>query len=233
MPALKNLENEIVGRLKILRRAPNKGNRRTAWYAICECGKECVVAADDLKRGDTTSCGCIRSERTVRYNKRERFKKEKEKKKKKTDGELLQEAIERFFMNVQKTDSCWNWEGPTIRGYGIMFFKKNIRAPRFSFLIHNGNLDSKLLVCHTCDNPICVNPDHLYQGTSADNRRDAVERKRAACCEKHHKSKLKESEVLEILSSNETGRKLAIKFGVHTETIYRIRKRTSWKNVSD
>jgi hypothetical protein len=230
---LKELTGQVFGKLKILKRAANKGKRRTAWFAKCECGNECIVAADDLKTGATQSCGCIRRNGIIEFNRRKRPKKEKELKKTKSYEEFFKEAVQRFQMNIEKTHSCWNWKGSQVRGYGVIFFKKNIKAHRFSYFLHKGKLNDRLLVCHTCDNSLCVNPEHLYQGTEKDNARDSVIRKRRRSCEKHHKSKLKEKDIKEILSSNETGRHLAKKFGVHSETIYRIRRGLSWKNASD
>jgi Pectobacterium phage endonuclease len=232
MPRLKCLIGMKYGRLQILSRAENKGKRRTAWNAICDCGNKTIVATDDLKSLDSRSCGCLKSEKLIAFNKRERPEKPKKEKHIKTDEELLQEAFVRFFCKVEKTDTCWIWKGALIKGYGIMFFKKSIKAHRFSYMIHKGELEKGKFICHTCDNPLCVNPEHLYQGTALQNKRDAIERNRTKVGEDHHKSKLTEEQVKEILKYNDTGRNLAKLYGVHTETIYRVRRNESWYSVS-
>lgn len=90
---------------------------------------------------------------------------------------------ERFFNKVEiiPFHDCWIWVGGTNnQGYGTMGVdNRTWLAHRVSYLIHRGYPDDRLFACHTCDNPICVNPNHLYLGTPRDNHRDMVERGRA------------------------------------------------------
>jgi hypothetical protein len=84
---------------------------------------------------------------------------------------------DRFWARVEKTDRCWLWLGPkNDRGYGMFFFDgKRVSAARFSWLLRHGLLPPEsLYACHTCDNPSCVNPDHIWLGTAADNMRDMI-----------------------------------------------------------
>lgn len=120
--------------------------------------------------------------------------------------------MKRFFNKINKTPTCWLWTS-SIRGksgYGAFKLKgKTQNAHRVSYLLHNSNvvLGSKDLVCHTCDNRLCVNPNHLFIGTQSDNMRDCFNKKRGVIPEgkqfkKGHKPKtslLKTSkEILEL-----------------------------------
>jgi len=69
---------------------------------------------------------------------------------------------------------CWNWtKGKMPFGYGVVTFQqKQIRTHRLSWMIHRGKIPAGMCVCHRCDNPSCINPDHLFLGTFGDNNRD-------------------------------------------------------------
>lgn len=72
-------------------------------------------------------------------------------------------------------DGCWEWTGATVghMGYGWMTFDGQSRlAHRVSFLVYQGEIPDGMKVLHTCDNPVCVRPDHLRLGTNADNQQD-------------------------------------------------------------
>lgn len=81
---------------------------------------------------------------------------------------------------VNENTGCWEWvHAKTIEGYGHFgFFGKRGKAHRFSWELYNGKIPKGILVCHSCDNPSCVNPEHLWLGTDADNARDKVAKNR-------------------------------------------------------
>lgn len=90
--------------------------------------------------------------------------------------------FQRFWKFVQKTEGCWLWIGAVNdKGYGQIQQGRGlgaVLAHRVSYLIHFGEFDESLEVCHSCDNPPCVNPSHLFLGTHQDNMDDMVRKNR-------------------------------------------------------
>ena len=124
-----------------------------------------------------------------------------------------QDPIKRFFSRFSKSANCWEWLGAkTPTGYGkIMVNGRLMYAHRFSYLHHFGNLDNSLHICHHCDNPSCVNPEHLFAGTIADNFKDMAKKGRA------HRGQFSVEQIKEIknrISAGETKRSIAKSFGV-------------------
>lgn len=94
--------------------------------------------------------------------------------------------MNRFWSKVDKGDdgewgSCWLWTARTNHfGYGEFWFRKTIhKAHRVAWILVNGEIPDGLCVLHRCDNPSCVNPEHLWLGTKCDNNRDKAEKGRA------------------------------------------------------
>lgn len=94
---------------------------------------------------------------------------------------------QRFWSKVNKAD-CWIWIGATnSKGYGSFGLDgKTTSTHRISYMIHKGDIPGGMVVCHTCNNPPCVNPDHLYLGTAYDNMRQAADEGRLAPQQKTH-----------------------------------------------
>lgn len=154
--------------------------------------------------------------------------------------------IERFWSKVVKSendDSCWNWLAvPDRKGYGrfsIGGSRKNggtiMFAHRVSWELAYGEIPDGLEVLHTCDNPPCVNPNHLFVGTQADNMRDMVAKGRSTLGEKNPMAKLTQSDIEEIrrrykrYSRDSNTTTLAKEFGVCFQAIHLIISNKRWR----
>src|SRR5215211_1640522 len=79
----------------------------------------------------------------------------------------------RFWIKVTQTNYCWEWSGAlNNNGYGMFRYKDEVLAHRISYQLIKGSISKKVLVCHSCDNPKCVNPSHLFTGSQFDNMFD-------------------------------------------------------------
>lgn len=86
-------------------------------------------------------------------------------------------------VSINPTLGCWDWIGARGRdGYGILRVQKNKtqRAHRISFEVHIGPIPDGMCICHKCDNPLCINPEHLFLGTNAENTHDRTAKGRSA-----------------------------------------------------
>ena len=163
------------------------------------------------------------------------------------------ETIKRFWSRVQKTDSCWLWiAGKTRSGY-VSFRASNraLFAHRISWVLVHGRIPSGMCVCHMCDIPACVNPEHLFLGTHAENMRDAANKNRFPKGEQHHahrspevmrpplgerngNAKLRDEWIPFIrkrLAEGESQRSIAADYGVSHGMIGRISRGTAWRHV--
>lgn len=93
---------------------------------------------------------------------------------------LTPTQLENFWSKVDKSGDCWIWTGSRHGfGYGLFGLNgKTRRAHRISYELVNGPIPEGFVLCHTCDNPPCVNPDHLFVGSKADNTHDALRKGR-------------------------------------------------------
>lgn len=161
----------------------------------------------------------------------------------KTGVKTYEQSVEDFWIRVDSSNlhdplKCWEWTGHKHRdGYGWCSFQgKKLLSHRASYIVHFGAIPCGLCVCHRCDNPGCVNPNHLFVGTHTDNMRDMVGKGRGRIYyhkgEKCPAAKLTEDQVRYILSSKEKGVVLAKRFLVSDAAITLIRKRKNWSHVS-
>lgn len=139
--------------------------------------------------------------------------------------------IDRFNSKVKPKGSCLEWQASRFSsGYGQFFADgKNHRAHRWLYEHVNGKLSDGLVVRHTCDNPACVNIEHLEVGTQRDNINDKVRRGRQLRGENHGRALLTREDVDRIRESNETHRVLAKRFSVSEGCINNIKLRRTWK----
>lgn len=149
------------------------------------------------------------------------------------DGKIS-EAIWRFLGKAgrgQSGDSCWNWAASlTQDGYGrFSYLGKQSLAHRFSYWLFVGDVPAGIKVCHTCDNPQCCNPGHLFLGTNADNLRDMAQKGRSTHGEKNPNRKLSESQIAAILADGRKHRDIADQYGVTRSQISHIKRGVSWK----
>ncbi len=151
---------------------------------------------------------------------------------------------DRLWERVDKTESCWVWTGAGVpKGYGHLSIGGHqgdmVYAHRASWEIHFGPIPEGLFVCHHCDNPRCVRPDHLFLGTPADNIDDMVRKGRqrgtSLSGERHNRARLTENDVRQIRRAYASGQEgvseLARKFGVGISTIRHVVKRETWQHV--
>jgi len=144
---------------------------------------------------------------------------------------------DRFFEKVEFTESCWIWKGGKKKsGHGVFYFNGRLTpAHRFSYEFHKGKIGKELYVCHKCDNPPCVNPEHLFPGTQKENMRDCVHKKRHAFGERVKNSELNKYKVEEILHIYSGGfldqYELGELFNVSRTTIQAIINGRSWIHI--
>ncbi len=141
---------------------------------------------------------------------------------------------ERFNAQYSKHfNGCWIWHGTKVtRGYGQISSNGKIwRAHRLSWALHKGNIPAGVLVLHKCDNPSCVNPEHLFLGSVQDNVDDRIKKGRSARGSNMGSSKLTEANVHAIrarLSHAETHVSIAASFDVTESAISHIAAGHSW-----
>lgn len=145
------------------------------------------------------------------------------------------DELERFMSHVNVSDcGCWLWTAYRMKnGYGLFRYPDGHHlAHRVSHRLFIGPVPDGLDVMHSCDNPACVNPEHLSAGTRTDNMRDAVRKGRMRRGESHGRAKLVDADVIAIRESSELQRVLALRYGVRQTTISKIKRGQKWSHLS-
>lgn len=148
--------------------------------------------------------------------------------------------FERFF-SKRKRKGCWEWTGSSmIRGYGSFRVGgragASFMAHRVAWVVYRGPIPEGLLVCHHCDNPACVNPDHLFLGTQRENTHDMMNKGRQRFGGKGvvGDRRLTAEDVLAIRLASEAGElrnEAALRFGISVGTVSDITSGKTWKDV--
>ena len=149
---------------------------------------------------------------------------------------------ERLWRKVTRADGCWLWTGARCpKGYGSIglggYKGGHIKAHRLSWQIKNGPIPEGMCVLHRCDVPSCVNPEHLFLGTVAENNRDRERKGRSAPVqlERHPNTKLTNAQVLEIYRRSHEGSALVVlatEYGVSASVIGEIKQGRSWSALT-
>jgi HNH endonuclease len=162
------------------------------------------------------------------------------------------EELERFWTKVNKTSTCWIWTASKRnKGYGAFYYKRNGkaihgRAHRYAYELYKGPIPNGLSVLHNCpdgDNPACVNPDHLWLGTIAQNNADIIKKGRHVKGgtyragqyprgSQHPGAKLNWIKVREIRTRKQAGASfsvLAREYGLSIGYVFRLIKGVTWK----
>jgi len=154
-------------------------------------------------------------------------------------------VLKRFWSKVRKADGCWEWTASKTHGYGQISLHGRgihpVKAHRLSYAIANGYFDESLEICHRCDNPACVRPDHLFAGSHLENMLDAKSKGRLKIKSKgkrgslNNSAKLQEHQVVEIVRLSLIGKsqsKIAALFNVDRSLISLIQRGKKWAHLT-
>jgi hypothetical protein len=154
-------------------------------------------------------------------------------------GRIYKPLLARLEEHVspEPNTGCWFWMG-AVNTYGYphsYMGGKCYMMHRVSYEAHKGPIPKGLLACHHCDTPLCINPDHIFIGTEADNSADCARKGRASRGEKHPFAKLNEAKVREMRAIHAAGgtqiTQLARMFGVSRPVAQKVCQGKLWRHV--
>jgi hypothetical protein len=215
-PTAKDLTGRKFGHWTVLQFAGSDKKRNSLWLCRHSNGKE------QIRRGDVMiwQSGISKTQSLLHIH-----------------DPQNRTRIQQYLQNSSTLSltECWEWSKYRDKdGYGrAQILGQKFGAHVLSYLIFRGDIPANLLVCHTCDNPPCCNPDHLFLGTSQDNSTDMRLKGRHARGEKQGRAILTQQQVEDIrrLYATErlTHRELAVMFGVAPSTIGMIFCHKNWR----
>lgn len=144
--------------------------------------------------------------------------------------------ISNFWTRTKPVGDCIEWQGAKIRGYGrlrVGSYGKIVGAHRVAYFIANRVDPAHLCVLHKCDNPSCVNPEHLFLGTAADNVSDKMSKGRHKSSQKAKLSKPQVREIVRRILAGEGNTQIAKDYAVCHASIHAIRYQRSWAKFTE
>lgn len=225
---IKSLVGKKFGRLEVIEMAGRDHHNKVLWKCKCTCELNSIIfiTGARIKRGNTSSCGCIKSPPPKEYQ------------------EILRKKL---MENSYEKNGCRLWKGPFRKNfpYGVVSCtyknrKAQHQAHRIAYWLWKGEIPNGLFVLHQCDVPQCINPEHLHLGTQKDNVREMIEKGRNNDEPKgkkgslHNKAKLMEEDIPKIREMKAKGMKnmaIAKIFNVSDALISQICLGRFWKHV--
>ncbi len=138
-----------------------------------------------------------------------------------------------YYSIPEPNSGCWLWIGGVAgQGYGHTSINgKDNLAHRVSYEAYNGPIPEGMFVCHKCDTPACINPDHLFLGTPKDNLQDASKKGMMMHGEKHIRAKISEQQAIEIFHDKRAQRVIGNSYGITQPTVRAIKTGKTWKHL--
>lgn len=155
------------------------------------------------------------------------------------DQRARRNTVDDVFAFAKPVESgCWEWtKALSTKGYGVFTIEDRwTLAHRAAFISRNGPIADEMLVLHRCDNPKCINPDHLFLGSHSDNMKDCISKGRRPpkTGSRNKMSRFKEADIIEMRAMRSQGamiKDIAKKFSTSKNHVSAILNRRSWSHV--
>ena len=219
MGKFQDLTGKKYGYYKVIKHLGKTKHNKNLWELECQCSRIMHSTTYNILSGQKQSCGCHRQMSANDYS----------------------QQVKNDLLSKRKINGeCWEWTGQKdYKGYGRRVFYQGRRkrkevVSRISYQLWKGEIPKGKYVCHTCDNPSCFNPVHLWIGSLQDNHKDMMEKKRYAKGEMLPQTKITERDVKEIRKRKKSGESLKSiqkDYNLHYQTIWSISVGKTWSHV--